>query len=415
MLRAALAGGHRRSALRLRAVRPAAARRPALRRRGRHRPGAATRCEQFRFDDDDARLPARARRRRRRDRSTGWPTTASPATSGAIPRARSTSPARPLLVVEGTLRRVRAAGDGAAADLQPRLRDRLRRVPDDRARRAAGRASRWARGAPTSWPRSPPPGPRTSPASPPPPTSRPGRRYGVPTIGTAAHAFTLLHDTERDAFEAQVEALGRGHDPAGRHLRRDDGGPRPAVELTGAGSARSGSTPATCGVLASQVRQQLDELGATQTRIIVTSDLDEYAIAALSRRAGRRVRRRHALVTGSGHPTCGFVYKLVARADSDEPGAPLRPVAKKSTDKTVDRRPQVGAAPARRRRGRRGRGDRRSASRPTGDGDDRAAAGAAGPRRRDRRRASRWRRPRAAPRRVPSCRWTPRSCPAASR
>src|SRR5699024_1069141 len=35
-----------------------------------------------------------------------------------------------------------------------------------------------------------------------------GRRYGVPTTGTAAHSFTLLHDTERDAFAAQLASLG---------------------------------------------------------------------------------------------------------------------------------------------------------------------------------------------------------------
>src|SRR5690606_11982426 len=37
-----------------------------------------------------------------------------------------------------------------------------------------------------------------------------GRRYAVPTIGTAAHAFTLAHRSERDAFEAQIRALGVG-------------------------------------------------------------------------------------------------------------------------------------------------------------------------------------------------------------
>src|SRR3954470_3830723 len=37
-----------------------------------------------------------------------------------------------------------------------------------------------------------------------------GRRYGLVTIGTAAHAFTLLHDDERTAFEAQVAAQGVG-------------------------------------------------------------------------------------------------------------------------------------------------------------------------------------------------------------
>ena len=37
-----------------------------------------------------------------------------------------------------------------------------------------------------------------------------GRRYGIPTVGTAAHAFTLLHDDERAAFAAQVATLGAG-------------------------------------------------------------------------------------------------------------------------------------------------------------------------------------------------------------
>ena len=37
-----------------------------------------------------------------------------------------------------------------------------------------------------------------------------GRRFGVPTAGTAAHAFTLLHDDEREAFDAQIAALGKG-------------------------------------------------------------------------------------------------------------------------------------------------------------------------------------------------------------
>src|SRR5690625_1495618 len=33
-----------------------------------------------------------------------------------------------------------------------------------------------------------------------------GRTYGVPTQGTSAHSFTLLHDTEKDAFTVQVDS-----------------------------------------------------------------------------------------------------------------------------------------------------------------------------------------------------------------
>ena len=36
------------------------------------------------------------------------------------------------------------------------------------------------------------------------------QRHGVPTAGTSAHSFTLLHDSESDAFRAQVDSLGVG-------------------------------------------------------------------------------------------------------------------------------------------------------------------------------------------------------------
>ena len=108
---------------------------------------------------------------------------------------------------------------------------------------------------------------------------------------------------------------------------------RTGVELTG---GRLGAVRLDSGdlaLLATQVRELLDSLGATHTKIIVTSDLDEWNIAALSGAPVDGYGVGTALVTGSGHPTCGFVYKLVARADTDEPDAPLVSVAKKSIDK----------------------------------------------------------------------------------
>jgi nicotinate phosphoribosyltransferase len=159
-----------------------------------------------------------------------------------------------------------------------------------------------------------------------------GRRYHVPTRGTSAHSFTLLHGDETEAFRAQISALGDG-----TTLLVDTydvmNAVRTGVELTG---GRLGAVRLDSGdlaVLASQVRELLDSLGATSTRIIVTSDLDEWNIAALSGAPVDGYGVGTALVTGSGHPTCGFVYKLVARADSNDPDAPLVSVAKKSVDK----------------------------------------------------------------------------------
>ncbi len=159
-----------------------------------------------------------------------------------------------------------------------------------------------------------------------------GRTWGVPTTGTAAHSFTLLHDTEKEAFQSQIAALGEQ-----TTLLVDtydvEQAVRAGVEMTG---GRLGGVRLDSGDLAlaaREVRDLLDDLGATQTRIIVTSDLDEWQIAALRGAPVDGYGVGTSVVTGSGHPTCGFVYKLVARAEDSNPDSPLRPVAKKSLNK----------------------------------------------------------------------------------
>ncbi|MDR2973202.1 MAG: nicotinate phosphoribosyltransferase, partial [Propionibacteriaceae bacterium] len=161
-----------------------------------------------------------------------------------------------------------------------------------------------------------------------------GRSFGIPTTGTAAHSFTLLHDTEEEAFQAQLDTLGED-----TTLLVDtydiEQAVRLGVRLThgrlGAVRIDSGDLTAT----AREVRALLDELGATATKIIVTSDLDEWQLAALAGAPVNGYGIGTSLVTGSGAPTCSMVYKLVARAESSDPGAALRPVAKKSMDKAT--------------------------------------------------------------------------------
>jgi nicotinate phosphoribosyltransferase len=159
-----------------------------------------------------------------------------------------------------------------------------------------------------------------------------GRVYGIPTAGTSAHAFTLLHDSERAAFTAQVASLGTG-----TTLLVDTYDVQEAVRLAvDVAGPELGAVRLDSGdllVLAHEVREQLDALGAFGTRILVTSDLEEHAIAALAAAPVDSYGVGTALVTGSGAPTAGLVYKLVARAVTDEPGAPLIPVAKLSTGK----------------------------------------------------------------------------------
>jgi nicotinate phosphoribosyltransferase len=182
---------------------------------------------------------------------------------------------------------------------------------------------------------------------------RAGIDHAIPTTGTAAHAFTLLHDTERDAFVAQVESLGRG-----TTLLVDTYDIREAVGVAVEVAGRTlGAVRIDSGdlvALAHSVRRQLDDLGATDTSIIVTSDLDEFAIAGLAAAPVNGYGVGTSLVTGSGAPTSGFVYKLVSRASASGDDAPLVTVAKKSSDKTsiggrkwaVRRRNREGTAEA---------------------------------------------------------------------
>lgn len=156
-----------------------------------------------------------------------------------------------------------------------------------------------------------------------------GRRHGIPTAGTAAHSFTLLHDSEREAFASQLASLGRS-----TTLLVDTydvpGAVELAVELAG---TDLGGVRLDSGDLVSQaleVRAQLDSLGATDTRIVVTSDLDEFAIAALQAAPVDAYGVGTRVVTGSGAPAAGLVYKLVAREGA---GGELEAVAKASKDK----------------------------------------------------------------------------------
>ncbi|SDG44030.1 nicotinate phosphoribosyltransferase [Klenkia brasiliensis] len=139
-----------------------------------------------------------------------------------------------------------------------------------------------------------------------------GARYGVPTAGTSAHAFTLLHDDEAAAFRAQVAALGTG-----TTLLVDTydtlQGIRTAVEVAGPGLGAVRLDSGDLADLARQARALLDSLGAHRTRVTVTSDLDEYAIAALAAAPVDGYGVGTSLVTGSGAPTAGMVYKLVER------------------------------------------------------------------------------------------------------
>jgi nicotinate phosphoribosyltransferase len=137
-----------------------------------------------------------------------------------------------------------------------------------------------------------------------------GRRYGVPTTGTSAHAFTLLHDSESAAFASQIAALGKS-----TTLLVDtydiSQGIRNAITVAGPDLGAIRIDSGDLSALAVHSRQLLDSLGAMDTRIVVSGDLDEYSIAAMAAEPVDAYGAGTAVVTGSGAPTAGLIYKLV--------------------------------------------------------------------------------------------------------
>ena len=148
-------------------------------------------------------------------------------------------------------------------------------------------------------------------------------------MSAAAGNRPCLEMGSRRAHEAQLRSLG-----ARTTLLVDtynvDEAVRLGVELAGEelGGVRldSGDLVAT----AARVRELLDSLGNTHTKITVTSDLDEYAIASLAAAPVDSYGVGTKLVTGSGAPTSSMVYKVVERENS---AGEMQPVAKASAGK----------------------------------------------------------------------------------
>lgn len=162
-----------------------------------------------------------------------------------------------------------------------------------------------------------------------------GAWFGLATAGTAAHAFTLAHLAEPAAFRAQIAAQGIGTTllvdtwdiPSG--LRNAVAAAR-EFGASGPGGVRIDSGDLVAETHAA--RDLLDALGAKDTRIVVSGDLDEYSMHELVA-AGAPIDVfgvGTSLVTGSGAPTAGLTYKLVAIEDS---AGVLQPVAKRSAGK----------------------------------------------------------------------------------
>ncbi|MFT5531562.1 MAG: nicotinate phosphoribosyltransferase [Candidatus Poriferisodalaceae bacterium] len=160
-------------------------------------------------------------------------------------------------------------------------------------------------------------------------------RFGLPAAGTSAHAFTLAHATEREAFLAQMKTHGLETTLLVDTYDIDAG-----IDAALSAAAELGGVPfairidsGDLAIEATDARARLDAAGATDTRIVVSGDLDEYRIADLAQVPIDGYGVGTQLVVGSGHASAGMVYKLVAIARGDGPNEAVVPVAKESVGK----------------------------------------------------------------------------------
>jgi nicotinate phosphoribosyltransferase len=139
-----------------------------------------------------------------------------------------------------------------------------------------------------------------------------GYLFGIPTLGTLAHAFVMSFDDEDDAFRAFLKVFPASatmlvdtYDTiaAVKRLARDFGTKVPSVRLD------SGDLLD----LSIRVRRILDEAGMTNTKIFASNDLNEYRIAELIERGARidSFGVGTELATSHDAPALPGVYKLV--------------------------------------------------------------------------------------------------------
>ena len=379
--------------MRLRGVRPPAARRPPLRRGRRHRPAA---------------------RRARRASASTPPSSPGCADSGVVDaatldwladyrftgdvdgyaRGRAVLPRLAGAPVEGTFAEAVAAGDRSCCRSSTTTAPiASAAAPDDDAPPAPAVPRDGLAPHPRAGRRRGGPGGLRRPASPRRRISRPAGATGSRPRARPRTRSPCCTTTRRAAFAAQVAALGPGHDPARRHLRRRGG-------RAHRGRGRRDRARRRPARLRRPRRAGARRCARSSTRSAPPVPGSWSPATSTSTRSPRSPPPRSTPTASAprwspapGRPTAGLVYKLV-EVDG-------RPVAKRSRARPR-RRPQGGgaAAPCDRHSGGGGRG---RPAHPAGPGARPRAAAPAAARRGARRRP-------AEPARSPATTCGPRWC-----
>jgi nicotinate phosphoribosyltransferase len=166
-----------------------------------------------------------------------------------------------------------------------------------------------------------------------------GLRFGLPVFGTMAHMWTMVHDSEAAAFDAFLKVY-----PHRTTLLVDTYGTLAGTQRACEAARRAGDPDALSGIridsdlfdadgtptgICRAARTILDDEGFSQTKIIVSDDMNEDRIGALLA-AGEPIDAfgvGTGLVTSKDAPALGGVYKVVwvGGAEDGHPVSKLSP------------------------------------------------------------------------------------------
>ncbi len=152
------------------------------------------------------------------------------------------------------------------------------------------------------------------------------KKYGVPALGTMAHSWVQMFDSEYEAFRAYAETY-----PHSTTLLIDTynvlkSGLPNAIRVFDEVLKPMGARPAGVRIdsgdityLSKKCRKILDEAGYPDCKIVASNSLDEYIIRDMLIQGAKidtfGVGER--LITASSEPVFGGVYKLAAVEDQD--------------------------------------------------------------------------------------------------
>lgn len=148
-----------------------------------------------------------------------------------------------------------------------------------------------------------------------------GKRFGVPLLGTMAHAHIMKYDTEYEAFLAYAKCFPNNSVFLVDTYDTLKSGVPNAIRVAKDYLIPNGYTlkgirldSGDLAYLSKEARKMLDEAGLTDTKICVSNSLDEYTIKSLLEQGAPidSFGVGENLITSKSTPVFGGVYKLSA-------------------------------------------------------------------------------------------------------